>query len=65
MVENRIKAVISFGYKAINSNGDVTLELSPTTLTVSDQSPESASGHLVAIMNGLMAPAHAQVETSK
>jgi hypothetical protein len=59
--EDRIVTEIGFSYKATNSVGVDTIELKPTTLIIRDQSPESASGHLVAIMGGLLGPAKSQV----
>lgn len=56
----RINSVIDFGYKAINDEGVSTVELKPTQLIIRDQSPESASAHLAAIMSGVMAPASKQ-----
>jgi len=62
MGEDRIKSEITFGYKAINSKGEVTVELLPTTLIVSDQSQEGASAHLSSIVNGVLSPALKQIE---
>lgn len=61
MNEDRIKTEITFGYKAINASGEVTLELKPTTLIVADQSPEKASKHLLNILEGIAGPAREQI----
>jgi hypothetical protein len=60
-MEDRIKSEFSLGYKAINSSGEVTLEIN-ATVKVADQSPESASTHLVGVVMGILSPAQAQIQ---
>ena len=62
MAEDRIRSEIVIGYKATNSKGDVTLEIKPMTIVVSDQSPASASAHLASIVAGILAPAQLQAK---
>ena len=61
MGEDRIKSEVVVSYKAWNSRGKITLEIKPVVLIVDDQSPESASAHLLSIIGGIVAPAQAQV----
>ena len=60
MAEERIKSEFTLGYKATNAAGLVTLEIN-ATVKVADQSPESASKHLLAVVEGIAAPAQVQV----
>jgi hypothetical protein len=57
MAEDRIVSEFTFAYKAKNTAGVTTIELSPTTLVVRDQSPESASTHLISVVQGILTPA--------
>ena len=60
--EDRITTKLWFaGYEARNSNGELALEISPFSITVADQSPASASAHLIAVVEGLLGPAQKQV----
>lgn len=60
--EDRIKTEFTLGYKAINLKGEKTIEITPFTMTISDQSPAAASAHLIATVMGLLAPSQAQIK---
>lgn len=58
-MSDRIDTEFQISYKAKNSSGKVTLEIDET-IKVYDQSPESASAHLVSAISGLAGPAKNQ-----
>ena len=57
---DRIKSVITLGYKTINAKGEETIMIKPFETVISDQSPEAASAHLISIVQGILGPAQAQ-----
>ena len=61
MPEDRITSSINIGYSATNGAGVETLAIE-LKMKVADQSPQSASKHLLAIVSGVAAPAQAQAE---
>lgn len=58
-MEDRIKTEFKVGYKAINAAGVETIAID-ANVRISDQSPESASAHLVSVVSGLLGPAQKQ-----
>lgn len=59
-MEDRIVTKFNLGYKAINSKGKTTIEIS-SVVKIYDQSPESASAHLISTVTGLLGPAQKQI----